>query len=830
MVKRAALLLLAILAAAPAVGQENPVARCDALAGEAVPLDVVEAQPAMDACAAAVAAQPANPQLIHQYARALEAAGRLDDARRLYQWAADDAFAPAVAALRRLDGIGAGGPDWAAGERERLADGLAALSGALRRYLNGLPPDPSDPLTILAEVGGDTDALVAWVRENTRLVPYLGNLRGPRGVLSDRAGNSLDRALLLAELLADAGEEVRLARTTLDPAAAEALLATTERPAAVPSLATPSREELLALFADPRMPEAEVEAAVDQMLAARTRIETTVPEQTGTLVPILVAAVGGAIDGAAAEVRAAALGALADHFWVQLRRGGRWIDLDPDASIVGPQVAAETLAPDALPDELRHQVTVRLVLELQDAAGRREEQLLDYGWFTADRPAEALVLSHAFSGLEAIDQLLGAADVGDRVLGLLDAETAWTPMLRTADTLVADRLFTADGMVREANLAVFAGTGAAIGGLFADVGDLLGGGEPVAAEPAIPTAEWIEIEIRAPGAEPRTERRAIFDLVGPAARAAGTMVEIGPDQLRQRALRLAGPTDIFVFAAGASDVELERASVSAVATLADNVRSVAATEAFPPVDEVPYQPRIPLALLQYANERLAHGGGAPISAANVVLMHERFDWDGAAATRRLEFDIVFNDVAGDPEAGLAQGVADTVLEDALAGDESGANAAAIHLADIAAGLEWRLVTAADIGGEGDFVARLRADVDAGFLVVAPPDFSDPARLAWWRIDPRTGNALGLMPSGGGATFAEAAFLFAEGAATAGCFVGIAMAMSRMLGVQASMRKAVGLCLLAGGVGALGLGIGAGVGGMGVIFLLSMAGAEAATAP
>jgi hypothetical protein len=585
------------------------------------------------------------------------------------------------------------------------------------------------------------------------------------------------------------------------------------------------------LFADPRLPPELIASAVDQMLAARSEIATVVPEQTEILFQALANETRSANAAGEVAAREAALAALTDHFWVQLRRGGAWIDLDPDAASVGPNAAAETFDPEALPDDLRHAVTVRVILELQDSGGRREEQLLDHAWFTADRPAEAFVLSHAFAGLEAVDQLLGAADIRDRALALIDGETAWTPMLRNADTLVVDRLFTRDGVVREANLAVFAGAGAAMGGLFADAANLLGGGEEKPAETAIPTAEWVEIEVRVPGAEPRVERRTIFDLVGPAARASGTVVEIGPDLLRERALRLAGPTDIFVFAAGISDVTLERAATNAVVALADGIRGIAGTETVPPIGEVPEPPRVPVVLMQYANERLADGANPPIAAPNVVLMHDRFDWDGTAVTRGIEFDIGLNIVAADFVEALRQGIADTVIEHAVvAGDGGTANAAAIHLDDIAAGRNWTLVTPDNLearGGGNDFLARLRADLEAGYLVVAPTAAAGEPGLAWWRIDPATGIALGMMLSGGGATFVEAALQFVEGAATAGCFVGIAMGIARIMGTPTSMRKAAALCMLAGGFGGVATGIGAGVALVGAVFILSVA---AATAP
>src|SRR5688572_11396020 len=91
---------------------------CDALtANEAA--TAADANAAIAACEAALAAQPGEPRIVHQYALALERAGRVEDALRMYEWAADDGYAPAVEAIARLTAaspveVGAG---WTEAER-----------------------------------------------------------------------------------------------------------------------------------------------------------------------------------------------------------------------------------------------------------------------------------------------------------------------------------------------------------------------------------------------------------------------------------------------------------------------------------------------------------------------------------------------------------------------------------------------------------------------------------------------------------------------------------------------------------------------------------------
>ena len=98
---------------------------------------------------------------------------------------------------------------------------------------------------VLEQTGTDAVAIRDWVVEHSAWLPYEGVLRGAAGVLMDRSGNSLDRSLLLASLLEQAGYSVRLAHETLSDEDAQAILAGVS-PAArdgegAPWLATPDK-------------------------------------------------------------------------------------------------------------------------------------------------------------------------------------------------------------------------------------------------------------------------------------------------------------------------------------------------------------------------------------------------------------------------------------------------------------------------------------------------------------------------------------------------------------------------------------------------------------
>src|SRR5258706_1623094 len=104
---------------------------------------------------------------------------------------------------------------------------LARLMDQLAESTRELPRDGFDYQAIIESVGRDPAKLMMWVKENTRFVPYSGALRGPQGVLMDRVGNDLDRALLLAQLINSSGYECRLARAKLADNEAATLVAST---------------------------------------------------------------------------------------------------------------------------------------------------------------------------------------------------------------------------------------------------------------------------------------------------------------------------------------------------------------------------------------------------------------------------------------------------------------------------------------------------------------------------------------------------------------------------------------------------------------------------
>jgi hypothetical protein len=184
---------------------------------------------------------------------------------------------------------------------------------------------------------------------------------------------------------------------------------------------------------------------------------------------------------------------------------------------------------------------------------------------------------------------------------------------------------------------------------------------------------------------------------------------------------------------------------------------------------------------------------------------------------------------------LKQGVADTaaeaVLADALAakGVSAGAGANAGALLSKSDGSKpWIAIAPKDVaaveklGLPTDVAARVSADVTAGHAVLVPPPGNAKAdTLAWWRVDPQTGQTLGIGPNGWGATAAEYAATLRHVFRFANMMFCLGGTISKGVGGAAGAQAA--LCIL----GAVGAGLGQAAGGpTGTV--ISMLGDAAAT--
>ncbi len=346
------------------------------------------------------------------------------------------------------------------------------LTGAIERAearLASLAPEEWDLPALAASLEG-TDAAFALVRDSIGFDAYRGQLRGAQGTLSARAGNAVDRAVLLRALLTLQGATSRLAFGTLDADTATALV---DRSFEAPAQPLP---EAGFAFQD----------AFESLVEGRARRDHA----------LLATALGDRAAALDADQTAHAVADVTSHAWVQVQQpDGAWLDLDP--SLPGAQ-PGDTLTTAQSTDEVVpateiHSVSVRVLAEHLVGSRLEETVALD-----ETLPAAAAGDQRIFLTFTPPGQGGGGLLNPGGLFGGGNDHTAWAPTL-----LVDHNAWDGDAIL-------FAGE---VGG-----GGLLGPGEQ-----ADLVRLTLEVGIATPGRDAQVVQQVLADRITPDQRASGSV-------------------------------------------------------------------------------------------------------------------------------------------------------------------------------------------------------------------------------------------------------------------------------------------------------------------
>jgi hypothetical protein len=659
-----------------------------------------------------------------------------------------------------------------------------ALANSLRAIEDGerdMPRDRWDPAYVAGALVSDPERIFTWVKANTFWIPYRGLLRGPVGVLMDRLGNSLDRAVLLATLLRQPGRSVRLAHGTLseEQAADKLRLVLIARYRSAPGTAEQNADALATLAAEYQLDEASVRrtlvAQADSWTRKRAQLLERVPEQARRL----AAAVGQPQTSLTRAAFKNAIDALRDHWWVQVLDAGTWQDFDLFSAGTGTALTSpeQTLDPDSLPDELRHYVTLRVIAEQWNNGALAEHIALERVLRPANLIGTPIVLRFMPANWPKV---FPAANLGPQqsLRALAQDQHEWTP------TLVVGRNPVTRSSIRDsgdlgAGPEVTGGSG--LSGFGRALEDALGppsGSAAPASKPSsskVLTSAFVEYEIHAPGGGSRKIRRAVFDLIGPSARAVSPVPAPRLDEaaVLTRSLALMMETDILPVVSRLAPEYLTHLGAQSV--LANRELLTAAMRGelrndFAGAQEVANRlapmptPLYGLALARFEGSRF--DGLTYIDRPNILTRHTFFAPAQKGFKLVVATDVVANDIGvdvmvEDPFAvRLEQGVLDTNAEAILVSDRpNGSNAGWAY----ASPGSWTTIRSAGdpqlaaLRLPDDVRRRITDDLAAGYFVVAP---NSPVPVGaetfsgWWRIDPASGQALGLGSAGWGQEMLE----------------------------------------------------------------------------
>ena len=671
--------------------------------------------------------------------------------------------------------------------RAQAAERLPYLLDTASSMEEELQKETFDPQAVVDSIGDDPAALYGWVRDTTFFVPYRGALRGPVGVLMDRLGNSLDRSLLLAELLTLAGYEVRFAHATLDQQKVDGLLAKI-RPIAPPdrrpspsaaSSGSPEVKLIEEYAANFQISSAPLNKAILELRKESEKFAADASRQVGEQFRELRTIIG---DSAADKDDQRLSKTIADHWWVQMEKDGKWIDLDPTAgdAKLGQAVRApqETYEVGTLPEEAYCTVDVHLVIERWAEDGLKEREVMTHCLRPAELNEQEVVLYHVPLDWPANLSLRPEEGIGPLKKAVLGVHE-WLPIIQVGADLISHASFNENGEIKEQPAI----TGA-VEAPAADLGGLLGGTDEKASkedkrrrtpsrENGVLTAEWVDYEIGVPGSPPRRIRRESFDLIGPAARAARKPAATPTSEADRlaRGLLLLGQTAILIQKSQPSPEFLAHLSLQPLQTARDELLSALEADTPPEREEGNrlFASMLPASdmLWKYALSRFTTssvGQDVYIDTPNIVTVRTAASMDSEGRLVYQELvDIVANDVAvrsgvkeGPFVVRLGQGVADTNAERlVLAGSPALTNTLDLFSAAAAQALKPILVSRLDdpwsqIGWPTDAVARVRNDIADHFAVIVPPQpvaVDGLKRAGWWRVDLRTGTCVGVMDTG-----------------------------------------------------------------------------------
>jgi hypothetical protein len=648
---------------------------------------------------------------------------------------------------------------------------------------------------LLDKLDYDPDQIIRFVSGEIAFEQYPGLLRGAKGTLMSRAGNALDQSVLLATLLKDAGADARILRGTLSPSDARRLLdrmflPRSPRPpigdeqameAALAKLGGGAADATTAT-SGATDPFAELRAQMSPLYA--TAQETTEDFQRR------LSAAGIALGDP--EMPRKLTTEAQDYFWVQYRLGaaGGWETVHPAfGKDHAPAVQRSQTIADSVPEELQQRVRFEVEIE-QQLGGRLIRKKVMSGW---ERPAANLIglqmrYLNVPSGMSKLsdpgspDEMAAKSDF---FLPTFNGGLAPHAQLFDLDGVTAPPEAggsSALGVVKQVGKKAEAATSA-----------LSGLGGKAGADSASPdvrslTGAWLVYTLTQPGGSATTTRRTLYDAIGDERRSGGRLVGNVTEPNRVNATWDLAREVTFLVAPGdyppayALDLTLQRLlALRAISRAVLDVRfgksdRSATDKALRSLDEVPdFGLLAPIAGGTPAEEGLS----SYIARPAIVSAWAGITPASGGAALRSAIDIVaqgrrtFRRETGGPRyavrAAMTAGVWATYAERtvSLPGRVSGADhiGAPRMLEDARRnGVGLRVIAPLDEGGADSLEVptvmkrSVKAALAEGYAVIAPERVTAGMAPGWWRVDPATGQTLGMGPQGRGVDVVQSIIL------------------------------------------------------------------------
>lgn len=611
----------------------------------------------------------------------------------------------------------------------------------------------------------DADSLVDFVRREIGFQQYAGVVRGALGTLQTRAGNALDQSLLLATLLRDAGYDARIVHTRISPELAVGLLEQMARIPDSPQVYGDGATDALFRIAefleahdtDSNEATREWDAQLEEHRQLAGRLSTGLTTALSSNdVPLKRA---GLLQPVIEEAR--------DYYWCQYRdnQSADWVDVHPAFGVEPAafgKLQPEAYYQDEVPEELLQKVTFGLFASRRIGTRTETTQLMQ-SWTrpAANLYAAPVVISLVPSQFSKVGEE-GYDGSSDLFLPYLNESLA--PGAKAFD--LSGNLVPPD--VAMSNMA----------GVFKTVNEKamsaatalqgLGATGEDARKPVMTLEDvWLEISLSGPGSDPDRHWRRSLRSDG------GATPPTGHSLARRVVINLAaGPPS----PAQSYDQSL-RLHIEALkltinqqsASKADSIQNLfnkktAPYEADRTVLEgiADFTSYLEL-LVPHAEGSVSYRHQPLIVAKHYNLFPDSGEPEGLDIISNARRSFTFVDGKQPefaPEFSLNFGVAETITELAVVNweYESSINAVTEYQPVLAGAMPTVLVESGDSSAhqpiDGSLSRqRIRKSVSEGRVVVSPP-LQEPANeiKAWWEIDPRTGETIGVTRNGWGGSY------------------------------------------------------------------------------
>jgi len=665
-------------------------------------------------------------------------------------------------------------------EYQQIREELAMYYRQVKKVRAALDETTFNPAALAQAIGSDPEVMFNYVRDVIAFQPYAGVIRRAEGTLMSGGGNAFDQSLLLASLFEAHGIETRYARAELSLDLVDRYLSprTPMQPIRVPGQ-PPNLEQL--------------ERAVGSMDFARSIADDIATIDRGILTLGYwqdYALLDQYLSSTNLDPRTQSEALDNDwrqqarqHCWVQARINGQWVDFDPSALNLGPGErlqAASAVSESLDADELTYKLRVKILIET-DQDNSEPQTVLD----------QTVNLMETINLIQIVTQpenLTSVADVYES--GFLDSINVVWPVLRINGVgLPGDpfdltgAMVATDPRVRQAE-GVRKSTGAGFGAAESALSGLFGGPESAPkADPQL-TRVWIDYTMIAPDGK-LIEQRRLWAARG----------ETGEEKFDREKLVL-GLLSGAQILSNASTLTPEYVLARKLDHYIANRQAVFAVLALGAGQPLPNNQQVldgglvqyPLPLLDLHANRAAVFAGSSlrdfglwstwtdgpmiVASREGTLMPKTSDGEPQVWE---SFDILFNEVDGAPlvpgvhgdqlrELRFRQGILDTMLEyHLLGGGEQVINTHSVLAAATDANIPIELIDPA-VSAEVSWpeipeVSRqaMNRDLSQGYALLAPKQpitLDGIEQFAWWRIDPKTGTALGMSGLGGGQAMTE----------------------------------------------------------------------------